>query len=252
MRRVEYVMGTAVSFDVRDLEGAAADEALHDVVAWLHFVDNTFSTYKPESQVSRLARGELRRSDCSPEVRFVLDACERLKTETDGYFDARANGTLDPSGFVKGWSVEVASSMLLEHGCASHCINAGGDVRVRGVPQEQQVWTIGIVHPLDPKALTTLVGVGDAGVATSGTAERGAHVFDPHRHAPANGLLSVTIVGPELAYTDAYATAAVAMGRRAPDWLITLPDRESYVIDTGGFAWWTPGFVRHAPALASL
>jgi len=242
-------MGTVVSVDVRGLEDPAADDALRSVFSWLRFVDETFSTYKEGSEISRLGRGELPPADCSPDVRFVLDACERLRTETAGYFDSHAAGSLDPSGFVKGWSVEVASSMLADRGSTNHCINAGGDVRVRGVPEDGRMWNVGVVHPHDRSALTTVVAVRDAGVATSGTAERGAHVFDPFSHEPVTDLLSVTIVGPELAYTDAYATAAFAMGHRAPEWLATLANHESYVIDAGGFAWWTPGFVRYAPAL---
>jgi len=244
-------MGMAISVDIRDLDETSADEAMGEAFAWLRWVDATFSTYQDASEISRLGRSEICLADCAPEVSFVLDTCERLRTATDGYFDVRANGALDPSGFVKGWSVEVASAMLAEHGSTSHCINAGGDVRVRGVPEPGRLWNIGVVHPSDRTALTTVVSVSDAGVATSGSAERGEHVFDPHTGAPATDLLSVTIVGPGIAYADAYATAAFAMGRRAPDWLRDLPNHESYVVDAGGFAWWTEGFVHYAPALDS-
>jgi len=134
----------------------------------------------------------------------------------------------------------------------NHCINAGGDVRVRGVPEPGRPWSVGVVHPNDRTALTVVVSASDVGIATSGTAERGVHVFDPHTGAPATELLSVTIVGPGLAYTDAYATAAFAMGRAAPEWLANLEGHESYVIDSGGFAWWTPGFVRYAPTLSAI
>jgi thiamine biosynthesis lipoprotein len=235
-------MGTVVSIDVR----GAADAPLGEIIAWLHWVDATFSTYKPESDISRLARGEISLSDCSEDVALVLEMCEALKNETAGYFDAWASGELDPSGLVKGWSVERASQMLADAGWPRHCINAGGDVRVRGA---NELWRIGVVHPFDRRSLTVVVEGTDIAVATSGSAERGDHVYDPHTTAPATELASVTIVGPDLTYADAYATAAFAMGLHCRDWLSVLPDHEAYVIDRGGYAWWTDGMRAYAPAL---
>ena len=233
-------MGTVVSVDVR---GGPAP--LDEMFAWLHWVDATFSTYKPESEISRLARHEISLADCSDDVALVLEMCEALRAETRGYFDAWASGSLDPSGLVKGWSVERASQML---GIAPHCINAGGDVRVRG---SGEVWRIGVVHPFDRSALTIVVEGTDIAVATSGSAERGDHVYDPHTGASATELASVTIVGPDLTYADAYATAAFAMGVGCREWLETLRGHEAYVIDASGSAWWTDGMAAYAPMLSA-
>jgi thiamine biosynthesis lipoprotein len=237
--RVEEVMGTVVSVDVRGASGP-----LDEMFEWLHRVDATFSTYKPDSEISRLARNEISLSDCSEDVALILEMCEALKNATNGYFDAWASGTLDPSGLVKGWSVERASQMLYDAGCTRHCINAGGDVRVR-----DDTWRVGVVHPFDRKTLTIVVEGTDIAVATSGSAERGDHVYDPHTQAPATELASVTIVGPDLTYADAYATAAFAMGLSCRDWLPALRGHEAYVIDASGYAWWTEGMTAYAPSL---
>ena len=242
-------MGTAVSIDVRD---RVAPDALDEVFAWFRRVDATFSTYQADSQISRLGRGEITVLDCDPDVGWVLEQCEEIRLATGGYFDCRPTGTLDPSGFVKGWSAEVASSMLVERGSTNHCINAGGDIRLRGEPAPGRPWHAGISHPLDPGRLTVVVAGRDIAVATSGTAERGQHVVDPLTGSPASELASVTLVGPELSLTDAYATAALAMGLDAVGWLTGLPDHDAYVIDAGGHVWWTAGFPRYAPALADL
>src|SRR5579864_4756829 len=120
-------MGMAVSIDIRD-EDAAADRlagAVGEVVAWLHWVDATFSTYQDASDVSRIDRGELTVAAAAPEVGEILDLGERYRAETGGYFDVRAGGRLDPSGVVKGWAVERASSLLLAAGFADHAVNAG-------------------------------------------------------------------------------------------------------------------------------
>lgn len=247
MHRVEFVMGMAISIDVRDPDVPAS--AVEEVVAWFHEVDRRFSTYQADSEISRLDRGEITLAACHPDVREVLDRCEQLRIETDGYFDARANEQrrLDPSGLVKGWSVERASRMLAERGSRRHCINAGGDVRVRGEPQPGRPWRVGIVHPFHRDALTTVVCGADLAVATSGVAERGLHVFDPHSGRPVAELASVTLVGVDLASTDAYATAAMAMGLDAPGWLSALTGYEAYVIDATSHVWMTEGFRRYQP-----
>jgi thiamine biosynthesis lipoprotein len=231
LRRVEQIMGTAISLDIADpVPSGLAD----DVFAWMREVDALFSTYRSDSEVSRLGSGALRVSDASGHVRDVLAACADLWRDTDGYFDVHATGGLDPSGYVKGWAVQVASDRLVAAGALNHCLNAGGDVRVRGHAGTGEPWRVGVRHPWDPSAVCfTLVGA-DLAIATSGTYERGAHVVDPRRGGPARGLRSVTVTGPDLGRADAYATAAVAMGETGLDWLARLVGYESAVVTDDG------------------
>jgi thiamine biosynthesis lipoprotein len=235
VHRVELIMGTAISVDVAD--PSPGTEALVDAVfAWFDEVDRRFSTYKPDSEVCRLDRGELNRVGLSADMRHVLEACEGLREETRGYFDAYATGRLDPSGYVKGWSVQVASDRLLAAGAANHCVNAGGDIRVRGGGPSGRGWRIGIRNPFEGDKMAWVVAGTDLAVATSGTYERGLHVIDPFRGAPATYLCSVTVTGPDLAVADAYATAAVAMGERGPQWLAGLDGWECAVVTADGAA----------------
>src|SRR5438874_199280 len=124
-RHVEHCMGTVFSIDVRDPGEWSA--AVAEVVGWLHRVDAVFSPFKPGSDVSRLARGELRLADAAPEVRVVLELCADLTATTEGYFSALVDGRIDPTGLVKGWAVERASELLRRHGSENHAINGGGD-----------------------------------------------------------------------------------------------------------------------------
>lgn len=242
LRRVEDVMGMAVSLEIADpLPRARLDVLADGVFEWLHEVDRRFSTFKEESEVSRLGRGELRLEDCSPDVRFVLDQCAELWRRTDGYFDVYATGRLDPSGYVKGWAVQVASDRLLEAGAQRHWINAGGDIRARGGPVPGQPWRIGIRHPWEPMKVSWVLAGTDLAVATSGTYERGLHVIDPLRGEPASALRSVTVVGNDLALADAYATAALAMGLPGLKWLARLADHESAVVTEEGMSFRSEG-----------
>jgi thiamine biosynthesis lipoprotein len=213
-------MGTAVSIELADdLPEPRLRAMLDDVCGWLHEVDARFSTYRADSEVNRLQRGEVTAVDSSADLRQVLDACADLWRDTDGYFDAYAGGTLDPSGYVKGWSVEVASARLAAAGSVRHFINAGGDIRMRGGDSDGQPWRVGIRHPWEADKLSWVLAVAEGAVATSGTYERGDHVLNPRTGKPAQGLRSVTVVGPDLARADAYATAALAMGEAGISWL---------------------------------
>ena len=163
MRHVEHVMGTAVSIELADDQPAAELRALiADVCGWLHEVDARFSTYKADSEVSRLRRGEITIGDCSADLRHVLDVCADLWRDTDGYFDAYAGGSLDPSGYVKGWSVEVASARLAAAGSVRHYINAGGDIRMRGGNPDGEPWRVGIRHPWDADKVSWVLEIGRA------------------------------------------------------------------------------------------
>ncbi|WP_208801812.1 FAD:protein FMN transferase [Microbispora triticiradicis] len=244
MRHIEHVMGTVFSFDVRDSDGRHADPGPYvaEAVAWLHHVDEVFSTYKPDSAVSRLSRGEVTLAACPAEVADVLRLCESVALVSHGYFTLHPRGRLDPSGLVKGWAVERASAILRAAGAADHCVNGGGDVRLSGSPAPGRSWRVGVAHPLRPGVLAAVVSGTDLAVATSGTAERGAHVVDPHTGRPAAGPASVTVVGPDLTLADAYATSAFAMGAAARDWVEGLHGYEAFAVTATGATWRTSGF----------
>lgn len=230
-------MGTVFSFDLRPPYASTA--VLEGVVAWLHRMDATFSTYRHDSDISRLARGDIMVDGCAPEVREILDRCERLREVTGGCFSAYASGALDPSGLVKGWAVERAAAMLRRAGSRNHSVNGGGDVRLHGGPGPGRPWRIGIADPLRPGSVGAVVAGRDLAVATSGTAERGAHVIDPRTGRPATSLASVTVVGPDLTTADAYATAAFVMGDAARDWIEEQPGYEAYAVAADGRTWTT-------------
>ncbi|MFJ1708895.1 FAD:protein FMN transferase [Kitasatospora sp. NPDC088346] len=237
-------MGTVFSFTVRD-STAATDRALRRIVQRLHRIDEVFSTYRPTSDISRLGRGELTLAQCDPDVAEVLERCREVAVETDGWFTDHPGGRLDPSGWVKGWAVEEASRYLRAAGSTRHSVGGGGDVQTCGGP-----WRIGIADPVRPGGLAVVVSGHDLAVATSGVAERGAHIWDPHTDRPAGGMLSVTLIGRWLARTDAWATAAFAMGSaRALDRVERLPATEAFAVLEDGTRCWTSGFPqRLAPA----
>ena len=196
---VEHVMGMPIIVDIRDPD---FDTGCVDAVfAWFRLVDEVFSTYKPASEISRLNRGEIGIHDVSEDIRDVLERCEELRSETDGYFDVRAASgeVVDPSGFVKGWSVDRATSLLDGVGARNYSINAGGDIAVRGGALPQRTWRIGIQHPKRRDSIAKVLQSDHLAVATSGSYERGPHVVNPRTGLAPTGVLSVTVTGPSSA-----------------------------------------------------
>ena len=246
VRHGEHVMGTVISFDVP--VGARADGSLDAAIRWLHWVDRVFSPYRDDSDVTLLARAETTVEACAPEVGEVLAACAHLRELSGGYFTSSPGGRLDPSGYVKGWAVERAASILTAAGSANHLVNGGGDVQAVGGRAAGEGWRVGIASPFRAGSLALVVSGRDVAVATSGMAERGAHIVDPLSGLPAAGLASVTVAGPRLSWADAYATAAFAMGPdRARTWTESLDGYEAYAILPDGTTWQTAGFAQYIP-----
>jgi FAD:protein FMN transferase len=241
LHRVEAVMGIPVGIDVRDddVDPAALDRAF----AHLRAADAAFSPYRPSSDVRRLDAGTLAVGDARPEVRDVLARCERLRRATGGWFDVRATGRLDPSGFVKGWAVDGAVAILRAAGARNLCVHAGGDVRVAGARAPGRPWRIGVQHPHERDCVAAVLVAPPSGlaVATSGAYERGAHIVDPRTGRPPEGVVSVTVAGAALGTADAYATAAFAMGEAGPRWTATLAGHAAMTILAGGRMLSTPG-----------
>jgi thiamine biosynthesis lipoprotein len=238
--RVEHVMGTTVSIDVREpvVEPAAIDAAM----AWFHDVDARFSPFCADSEVSLVGSGALALEDASPDVRAMFTLADELRERTGGYFDARghrADRRPDPTGVVKGWAVDEAGAILRLAGARNFQVVAGGDLIAVGEPEPGRPWRIGVRHPDHEDRVAAIVRVRDRAVATSGLYERGEHIRDPHTGRIPGGLRSVTVIGPTLALADAYATAAFAMGDQGIGWVDGQPGFAAVGITAADRVVWT-------------
>ena len=242
-RSVGHVMGLPISLALRGrhTDDRAADGAWAEAMATLHDVDRVFSTYRADSCVSRLGRGEVALGSCPPEVAEVLALGELAREQSSGAFDVRRPGpdgvpVLDPSGVVKGWAVERAVRPLLGLDDTDVCLSAGGDMVCRVADPGRPAWRIGIEHPHDPTRLVAVVPVRDGAVATSGLAHRGAHLVDARTGRVPVALASVTVVAASLTWADIDATAAFALGQDGPEWLAARPGRSGLVVWADGSA----------------
>jgi thiamine biosynthesis lipoprotein len=235
-------MGTVIGLDLR--EPWVPADAVAAFFAWLLAVDSRFSTYRADSQVSRLRRGEISVQETDDDFREVLALCDEVQVVSHGAFDVWrfSEEGLDPSGLVKGWSVDRGVEILRRAGARNFCVNAGGDVMAAGEPTDGQAWRVGIRHPHVGDRVAKVVAVRDLAVATSGAYERGAHIANPTAPASPADLLSLTVVGPGLTLTDAYATAAFAMGEAGISWVASQPGYGVCAVTQRGRTVWDDTF----------
>jgi thiamine biosynthesis lipoprotein len=236
-RHVEHVMGMPISVALRGrhADTATGDRAWSAVIDQLREVDRTFSTYRDDSIINRLDRGDIDVDQCPREVAEVLELGREAKRQSGGAFSIHLPTTggrrrLDPSGVVKGWAVERASELLSDLDDTDYCLSAGGDMVCRTTDVDGPHWRIGIEDPRNPRMLIAVVPIRSGAVATSGTAHRGQHLMDARTGLAVRGVASVTVVGPSLTWADIDATAAYAHGADAASWLSGRPGRTGLVV----------------------
>lgn len=248
MKQTRWLMGMPITVEIVD---APADAGAFDAVyGYFNYVDETFSPFKPTSEVSRINRGELALTDACADMQAILELAELTKYETSGFFDVWHDGVFNPSGIVKGWAIDEAASLLYLRGFRNFYVDAGGDVQVYGSNQRGQPWTVGICNPFDLSQIIKTVTLDDRGIATSGSYMRGAHIYNPrHPAAALDEIVSITVIGLDVLEADRFATAAFAMGREGIYFIESHPDLEGYMIDRSGQATMTTHFQQYLKAV---
>lgn len=232
-------MGMPITMEIVDSNNA---KLLAETFSFFREVDSRYSTYKSDSEISRINDG-LPKDKWSTEMCHVLDLCDMTRRQTNGYFNIKHNGKLDPSGLVKGWAIWEAAKRLRKHGVRDFYIEAGGDIQTFGRNAERQSWSVGIRNPFNRDEIIKVLHIKDKGVATSGTYIRGQHVYDPHQPTiQLNDVQSLTVVGENIYEADRFATAAFAMGTNGISFIERTENLEGYMVDSRGIATFTSGF----------
>lgn len=244
MKGRRLIMGMPIEIEVCNLKNVAVLDA---AFAYLGKVDERFSTYKEESEISQINRGELAFADASREMQEVFQIAGQTKQETRGYFDIRTpRGALDPSGIVKGWAIRNTARLIENAGYEHYFVNAGGDIASQGKNARGEDWHFGICNPFDTQETIKVLYPRGKGIATSGSYARGDHIYNPL--APGQTLrdiVSITVIGPDVLEADRFATAAFAMGKEGIVFIESLPGCEGYAIDANGIATMTSGFAAY-------
>ncbi|MEI8130592.1 MAG: FAD:protein FMN transferase [bacterium] len=247
MKETRITMGMPATIEIVD--AGATQESLDMVFDFFNSVDERFSPYKTDSELSRYNRGEIAEGDLSEQMKYIFVLAEKTKNDTNGYFDMRHNGTCDPSGIVKGWAIHEGANLLRAKGFQNFYVEIAGDIEVSGHNTDGAPWSIGIRNPFKREEIVKVVHLSSGGIATSGTAIRGDHIYNPKGDARPNDIASITVIGPNVYEADRFATPAFAMGGDGIQFIEALPNSEGYMIDTKGIATMTSGFTKFTRAL---
>lgn len=251
MRVVRQLMGFPVSLDLRDrMPEAELTAAAEAAFASLERAELVFSPFRADSELSRFGRGELALDSASPELGAVLALAEGFRAASGGVFDVRRGPAgariLDANGIVKGWAAERAAGVLESAGLARFCLNAGGDVVVRGAPEPGDAasrWQIGVASPWSARTVVGVVALGGTpgaprAIASSGLYARGAHIVDGRVDAasapPSFDYAGVSVLHAGLTTADVLATTVFAMGRGGPEWAAAAYGAGVVTIDHAG------------------
>jgi len=282
-------MGTRVSVELYADDEARGRELVAEVMREYRRIDGAMSTYKPDSEISRVnAHAAEAPMVIGEELFSLVERALELSVASGGAFDItydsvgylydfrahqrptdrqieerlgavdyrhvvldRAKRTIffkaqgvriNLGGIAKGYVVEHAAAMLRQQGVEHALLNAGGDTRVIG-DRRGQPWIVGIRHPRVADEVVTKLPLVDEAISTSGDYERYFeengrryhHIINPATGRPTEGILTVTVIGPDGTMTDGLDTAIFVMGVEKGLKLIeSYPDYETIIVDAAG------------------
>ena len=241
MRQTRIIMGMPITVEIVDV---LPRDLFGQVFAYFEGVDARFSTYRSDSEICGFNRKEISEPNLSADMKTVFALACKTQAETDGYFNmAQADGTVDPSGIVKGWAIHQAAQILMRSGVENYCIDAGGDIQSSGKNEDGEFWRVGIRSPFHLSEVIKIVEPRGQGIATSGSYIRGPHIYNPHMpQQKLSDVVSITVIGPDVLEADRFATAAFAMGADGVYFIEQREGFEAYQVNASGLATQTTGF----------
>lgn len=246
MKHTKQIMGMDVTVEIKDFPSPNNTDSPFDLVFnYFHYIDEKFSTYKEDSEISKINRREISPDKFSEDMEEIFRLSEITKKETQGYFEIKKqDNSIDPSGMVKGWAIWQASKLLDKQGYKNYFIDIGGDIQTH-IPEnsDNEFWKIGIRNPFNLEQIVKILKIKNEGVATSGNYERGHHIYNPLLQTyEQTDILSITVIGENIYEADRFATAAFAMGKSGITFLESINGLEGYMIDINGIATETSNF----------
>jgi thiamine biosynthesis lipoprotein len=238
MKKFRIIMDMPVIIEV--IDPTVNEKIFEEIFNYFVYIDNTFSPFKKNSELTKINQGLLQKRDWSQDMKTVFKLCEQTRNETFGYFNFEKGREFDPLGLVKGWAINNAANILKAKGFKNYYVEVGGDIQVSGANKEQGLWRIGIQNPFNLKQNIKIIVLKNQGIATSGTYLRGEHIRSIKKEV--GETISLTVIGPNIYEADRFATAAFAMGKKGINFIEKLKGFAGYMIDKKGTAIFTSNF----------
>jgi thiamine biosynthesis lipoprotein len=244
MKKTKILWDMPITVEILDKK--AKDQDIAGIYSYFSYIDKTFSTFKKDSEITKINKGLIGKKDYSQDVKTVLNLCNKTQRQSNGYFSCYRKGILDPLGLVKGWAVLQASKKLLNRGFKNFFIDAGGDIQVSGKNIEGKKWRVGIRNPFNRDENIKILCLSNRAVATSGVYIRGEHIVNPlSPKQKLEDIVSLTVVAKDILEADRFATAAFAMGRQGIEFIEKQKGLEGYAIDKQKIATLTSGLNKY-------
>ena len=222
------------------------DDILDQIFDYFEYIDHTFSTYKADSEISKLNRKEINLDEVSEVIKEIFKLSDEYKIKTNGYFDIYKSDMIDPLGIVKGFAIKKGSEMLKEKGINNFCFEIAGDMQTSGFKENGEKWNIGIENPFESGKIVKVVHLNNKAVASSGNYIRGKHIYNPRENFNASDeVASVTIIADDIVEADVYATAVFAMGEAGKDFIKNTKGIGGYIISKAGIATYNQEFEKY-------
>ena len=188
---------------------------------------------------------------------------EKVKLTDGKVVKADRRMQLDCNAVAKGYGVDRVAALLDSHGIKDYMVEIGGEIVAKGQNPDGRPWRIGISKPEEnpnaPGCNQIILRVNNTALATSGNyrnyyyknGRKYTHTVNPKTGLPfQHTLLSASVMAPDCATADAYATAFMVMGmEKARAVLEKHPELQAYFIysaDNGQTATWhTPGLKQY-------
>jgi len=232
MKRIEQLMSPWIeSSDVFRINHSSGKE-------WIMISPETLEVIKKAQEISELSDGgfditvgplvelwrKAREKKIPPSAEEVKEKLglvnfKNIEMDREGKVFLKKKGmAIDLGGIAKGYAVDKAFELLKSLGYKNVIVNAGGDLRVGGL-KNNQPWSIGIQHPRESQNFLARISISDMAVATSGDyqrffiyeGKRYHHIFNPKDGFPTDDCQSVTVLCKEGMMADALATAVFVL-----------------------------------------
>lgn len=158
-----------------------------------------------------------------------------IKTSSEVYLDFNA--------IAKGYCIDRIGEYLNKNKVNNYLIELGGELLAKGNKPENKPWIVGVDDPnqTTERNLITTLKLFDAGMATSGNYRKFktdslgnifVHIIDTKTgYNKPSAILSASVIAPNCAIADAYATAFMAMPFKQSKKLVEEDSTlESYLI----------------------
>jgi len=235
--KVQVIEGSiyGTTYSVQFTENIDKEEIHTLVRAELDRIDMVFSTYKEDSEISKInycrTTAEcdefllMENTPSADEFKYLYEIGEKIYEDSNQAFwpvDVAAGNMnvpgsqppIDLSAIGKGYAVDKIAKLLASNGIFNYFIDIGGELSVSGT-KFGELWTWGVNNPFDLNSgayRAFSAPQNGISIATSGEYRNPGHIWNGTGDVGKRDAISVTVIGDNTTEADAWATAMYVLG----------------------------------------